>query len=128
MLSNLCLYCRHAHFYKDTKTRQYEMLRDYGFKCFCEACTNDYKMFNATPPLLLRDPQFDQKFPKPEAERLIVSRDLDFIWNFYDRACKYMEQYGTENYSVTEILIMHLSMLRILTVAMDFQADLNWKQ
>lgn len=123
----MCLYCRHAHFYEDTKTRQHEMLRNYGFKCYCEACENNYKTFVATPPLLIRDPQFDQKFPKPEAELLLVSRDLDFIWRFYDRACKYMEQYGKENYSVTEILIMFLSMLRCLTVAMDFQADLNWK-
>lgn len=114
---------RHTHFHDDIETRQFEMLRTYAFKCYCEACENRYKMFSAAPEFA--DTDFEQKFTKAELGLLMNFLNLDFTWKFYDRACKYMQKHGTKNYSVRETYIMYFSMLRCLTVAMDFQTDLK---
>lgn len=93
------------------------MLKTYKFKCCCEACTNNYKMFGPDAPFT--DRSFVQKFPKDEVGLLMTRRDLALTSKFYGRACKYMEQHGIENYSVREIHVMYFTMLRCLTVAVQ---------
>lgn len=112
--------------------RQIAMLRDFRFKCYCEACTNNYKTLNDVPSSS-GDLQFVaeilQELPRAEVELELIMhlRYTDSISKVYDRACKYMDKYGTKNYSVHVICYLNFFMVNCLTISLECQADLNWK-
>lgn len=117
------IFCRYSHFGSDIEARQLKLLEIYRFKCSCEACENNYKKYDADSQFI--DFNFLQEFPENELTRLIKLRDLDSIWKFYDRACKYMEQNGKKSYSVQEMNEMYFVMLRCLTVAVKCREYFN---
>lgn len=75
------------------------------------------------------DIHFEQKFANAELGLLMNSRNLNTAWEFYDRACKYMQKYGLEKYSVyvREMFEIYIFMHHCLTVALDCQEKLIWK-
>lgn len=109
------------------------MLRDFRFKCYCEACINNYKTLDYPDSSIDRQyivaflQEFLQEFPIAEFNLVMDLRYSESIWKFYDRACKFMDQFETKNYSVQEISFLYFYMVNCLWVTLESQADLNWK-